>query len=490
MSTRAVEIETNEVQGIILRGYERLPEAVYVLIGIEDPISARRWLRALAPHVTRGSVRSEQLPSHTLQIAFTYAGLERLGLPDDALATFSREFQEGMAAPHRQRLLGDAGPGVAERWDWGGPKREMVHVLLMIYAATDAVLGWELARQREQWVEHSLHAIRVLGTETVRERKEHFGFHDGIAQPMIAGLLRSENEPEGNVTAAGEFIFGYPNEYGQIPNAPTIAAWQDRTRRLPRTSLPSRHDFGRNGSYLVFRQLSQDVRGFWKSMADRTRHADGTPNPDRYVWLASKIVGRWPNGAPLALYPDRQPENYSGDDADRFLYHDQDPHGEHCPIGAHIRRSNPRDALAPHPEESLTVARRHRILRRGRLYGRPVAPSMRPEDILEADDDNFDRGLHFICFNTDIARQFEFVQHTWINNPKFEGLYSEPDPLVAQRADPQLSETRSESAATFTIQAHPVRHRERNLEPFVRMKGGEYFFLPGLRALQYLGSLP
>jgi Dyp-type peroxidase family len=490
MNTVAVEIDTNDVQGIILRGYDRLPDATFVLLGIDDPISARRWLRGLTTQITRGSVRSEHLSTHTLQVAFTHAGLKKLGLPEDSLETFSREFQEGMSTAHRQRILGDSGAGAPELWEWGGPSQEQVHVLLMVYAATDAVLARELNRQREQWEECSVREIRTLGTETVRERKEHFGFHDGIAQPAIAGLPRSGGQPAGNVTAAGEFILGYPNEYGQVPESPTVATWEDRSGRLPLAPAGDRHDFGRNGSYLVFRQMSQDVRGFWRSMAERTKDEDGTANRQRYVWLASKMVGRWPNGAPLALYPDREPANYSGTDADSFLYHAEDAHGERCPIGSHIRRTNPRDALAPRPEESLTVARRHRILRRGRLYGPPVAPSMRPEDILEAEDDGLDRGLHFICFNTDIARQFEFVQHTWINNPKFEGLYSEPDPLVAQHADPRLPETRGESTTTFTVQACPVRHRERKIEPFVQMKGGEYFFLPGLRALQYLASLP
>jgi Dyp-type peroxidase family len=489
MNTVAAEIETNDVQGIIIRGYDRLPDAVYVLLGIRDPLAVRRWLRALLPQITRGTVRTEQITTHTVQVAFTHTGLERLGLDREALSTFSREFQEGMSTPHRQRILGDSGAGAPELWEWGGPRNQSVHLMLMLYGASDAVLARELSRQRDAWEAGGLQAIRVLGTETVRDRKEHFGFHDGIAQPAIAGLPRSANESAGNVTAAGEFIIGYPNEYGQLPATASVGSERDPGGRLPPTPIGDRHDFGRNGSYLVFRQLSQDVRGFWRSMADRTRAEDGSPDRQRYVWLASKIVGRWPNGAPLVLYPEREPENYTATDADRFLYHAEDPHGDRCPVGAHIRRVNPRDALSPRPEESLTVAKRHRILRRGRLYGPPVAPSMRPEDILEAEDDGLDRGLHFICFNTDIARQFEFVQHTWINNPKFEGLYSEPDPLVAQHADPRLPETSSDATTTFTIQACPVRHRERKLEPFVRMKGGEYFFLPGIRAIQYLASL-
>lgn len=485
----ALSIETADVQAIIVRGYERFPDASYVLLGIDDVVAARGWLRSIAAQVTRASTRSEQLTTSALQLAVTHAGLRRLGLDAETLASFSREFQEGMSTPHRRRILGDEHAGAPERWEWGGPSTDEVHLLLMVYAASDETLARELARQRGLWMHGGMREIRTLGTETVRERKEHFGFHDGIAQPAIAGLPRAEREASGNVSAPGEFILGYPNEYGRIPESPTVASGRDPAGLLPPASEAGKRDFGRNGSYLVFRQLSQDVRGFWRSMAERTRGSDGAVDRDRYVWLASKMVGRWPNGAPLALFPDREPESVDARGADGFLYAEQDPHGERCPVGAHIRRVNPRDALAPKPDESLVVSRRHRILRRGRLYGPPVAPSMRPEDILAAPDDGEDRGLHFICFNTDLARQFEFVQHTWINNPKFEGLYSEPDPLVANRPDPADPTTAPESTTTFTIQGCPVRHREQRVEPFVTMRGGEYFFLPGLRAIQYLASL-
>ena len=132
-----------------------------------------------------------------------------------------------------------------------------------------------------------------------------------------------------------------------------------------------------------------------------------------------------------------------------------------CPVGAHIRRANPRDALDPDtgPDQSIRSVNRHRLLRRGRAYHEPSDPS--------------ERGIHFICLSANIARQFEFVQHTWLNNPKFAGLYDDTDPLVATH--------QGDAGRIFTVQARPFRQRVTGLPPFVTVKGGAYFFLPGLR---------
>jgi deferrochelatase/peroxidase EfeB len=135
-----------------------------------------------------------------------------------------------------------------------------------------------------------------------------------------------------------------------------------------------------------------------------------------------------------------------------------------------VRRANPRDALdaSVGPERSVTFSNRHRLLRRGRAYGDPAGTS--------------GRGLHFISLSANIARQFEFVQHTWLNNPKFAGLYDDADPLVAAHS--------GTAGRTFTVQARPVRERVTGLPPFVTVTGGAYFFLPGRRALRYLAALP
>jgi Dyp-type peroxidase family len=249
---------------------------------------------------------------------------------------------------------------------------------------------------------------------------------------------------------------------------------------LPRDSSGSGNvDLGRNGSYLVFRQLRQDVRGFWQFLDGATKNPDGSSNPTTRLKLASQMVGRWPSGAPLLKTPDQDDPRLA--DANDFAYHQNDPYGFNCPIGAHVRRTNPRDSLDPEPgsEQSIAVGKRHRILRRGREYG----PAVDPAELLSikksiAEDQ--DRGLHFLCLNANISRQFEFVQHTWVNNPHFDGLYADADPIIG---------THYPEGGTFTIQAKPVRKRLTSLPRFVSVVGGAYFFMPGIRAIRYLANL-
>ena len=206
--------------------------------------------------------------------------------------------------------------------------------------------------------------------------------------------------------AAGEFILGYANAYGQYTERPLLVLCPGSPGIAPGSIEDSgQRDFGRNGSYLVFRQLRQDVVKFWRTLDDKTRAPDGGQDPAARLTLAARMLGRWPSGAPLAKSP-RQDDPAMADD-NRFLFYGaDDAHGFKCPLGSHIRRTNPRDALDPNPgsQESIEIGKRHRIIRRGRAYGPPVAPSMDPADILKAGDDSGERGLHFICFNTHIGR--------------------------------------------------------------------------------------
>jgi len=307
---------------------------------------------------------------------------------------------------------------------------------------------------------------------------EHFGFPDGISQPIIRELLedkppratalRQSNDVyyRHNLVSAGEFLFGYSNEYGQVP-APLLA--------LPRAGSPLKPventtllNFGANGSYMVVRQMEQDVAGFWNAI-DQATQVNGQSDPAARTRLASQMVGRWPNGAPLARFPHEQPTTTT--DSNSFLYLQHDPHGLHCPLGAHIRRTNPRDALGTNTERATQLANRHRVLRRGRPYGPWIEDPMR--------DDGQTRGLMFVCFNANIERQFEFIQSTWANNQKFAGLYSESDPIYGSLEDPQ-------QGGLFTVQAEPTCRRYKGLRRFVTVVGGGYFLLPSRAALQHL----
>ncbi len=380
----------------------------------------------------------DRRPEHAVNVAFTSSGLERLGLPAETMATFSNEFVAGMTTPHRTRILGDLGENAPERWDWGGPAAP-VDAVLLLYAKDDAALD-----ALEQ-TPPGFCLVSSLGTADL-DGFEPFGFRDGISQPFVEGL--GKTGPREATVRAGEFLHGYVNEYGQTLDEPLL----------------------RNGSYLVFRQLSQDVAGFWQFVDEATRRPDGSSNPDARLRLAAKMVGRWPSGAPLALAPDADDPSLA--EANDFGYHEDDPRGVRCPVGSHIRRSNPRDSLDPDPgsDRSFEVNRRHRIVRRGREYGPPLSV----EQAL-AEPDSAERGLHFICLNANIARQFEFVNHTWLNNTKFGELYDDADPFFAP--------------GCFTIPTDGVRERVTDVPRFVFVKGGAYFFLPGLATLRHLASL-
>jgi Dyp-type peroxidase family len=459
-------LEKTDIQGLVFSGYPKNPFAFYVLLEIVEPRRARAWLRRLADDVTTG-----EPPCYgtTTNVALTAGGLRALGMPETVLATFSREFREGMSAEdHRSRILGDTDDSAPSLWHWGGP-RSSPHLMLMLYAKDDLSLQRCLAERRAEYG-GALREIFVRDTLMLPDRREHFGFADGIAQPSIVGSAR--NKPFAIKT--GEFVLGYPNEYDKIPVSPSVPETLDSGRRLP--PFPRNHqegrDFGKNGTYLVVRQLEQDVEGFWHAMEEYGRGPSGTLDRDQAIRLAAKCVGRWPSGAPLVTSPERDEPKHAKDND--FKYAEADPHGLACPLGSHIRRTNPRDSLEPGPEESLQVVNRHRILRRGRSYGPPLERFV-PEVTRN------ERGLFFVCINTNIRRQFEFIQQTWSNNPKFGGLYEDKDPLIGDQPPGQ--------GGTFTIPELPLRRRLQALARFVRVRGGEYFFLPGLRALRVLGGL-
>ena len=461
----AATLNLDDIQGLVARGYGSLRAATFVLLGINDPAAARAWLGVLAGEVATAE-RGDR--SEAVHVALTRSGLGRLGLPEGSLAGFPDEFTGGMTTDHRRRLLGDVGESAPERWRWGGPANP-VDAVLLLYAEDQAGLSNLVKRHTGPAALESagLAEVERLDTSPLTGT-EPFGFRDGISQPLIAELGPPDQPgPPLHTVRAGEFVLGYQNQYGQVAESPTVAAADDPGQVLPRTDDPDRADLGRNGSYLVLRQLAQDVDGF-RRFVDQASRADGQADPDAGTRLAAMMVGRWPNGAPLTRAPERPADDLA--DANDFGYADGDAAGRGCPLGAHIRRANPRDALDPEagPEQSLRSVNRHRLLRRGRAYGDPSDPG--------------ERGIHFICLNANIARQFEFVQHTWLNNPKFAALYDDTDPLVATH--------QGDTGRTFTVQARPFRQRVTGLPAFVTVRGGAYFFLPGLRALRFLTGLP
>jgi Dyp-type peroxidase family len=462
-----VPIEAEDVQGLVFRGYGGLKHASYPLLRIKDGAAAdaRAWLRALEPRIARGRQESRDV---AIQIAFTYPGLAQLRLAPELLAGFSREFREGMTTDHRRRLLGDDdATNHPDYWRWGGPKNAAVHIALVLLARSADRLSQLHGELAAAWTAAGLEEVNLLETGELRDT-EHFGFVDGISQPAIEGYHQSSSPL--HKLKAGEFLLGYPNEYGLFTDRPMAAPSLDPRGILPLDSEQSpRRDFGKNGTYLVFRQVRQNVPAFRNTLDELTRNPNGTPNREARDRLAAQMVGRWPSGASLVLSPER--DDVTQAKANEFRYHAEDRLGLKCPIGSHVRRANPRDALDPLPgtETSLAVNRHHRLIRRGRAYGPPL-----PEGAV----DDADRGLILIFVNAMIARQFEFVQHSWINDPHFNGLHNDSDPIVG-------SSTKNEFAAP----GEPIGRRCTGLPRFVTVTGGGYFFLPGIRALRYLAEV-
>ncbi len=476
MSMGIPQLELEDIQGLLVRSHSELPNAAYLILGIRDPGKTRRWLREMIPKLANGRDKS---PRVRLQIAFTWEGLVALGVSPDHSEGFRPEFIQGMATPYRARLLGDLGESAAENWAWGGPNNGTVHLVLMVFAEGEKeVLA--VSRQFEEGFEKGGLKMRIrLTGENHPSNREHFGFRDGLSQPIVEGLkkLGSEGNP---AIPAGEFILGYKNAYREFPESPLVSARRDVEGLLPESfRIKGMQDLGKNGSYMVFRQLRQEVKRFWDFLEEAVKRENPNAGPEEAIHLAAKMVGRWPGGCPVTLSPDQDKPELG--DENNFRYQPKDLEGFHCPAGSHIRRSNPRDSIHKKPEKSMRISQRHRILRRGRIFGAPLAPDLEPRHLMNAAEDGEDRGLQFICFNANISRQFEFIQHTWNDNTKFEGMYDDPDPILGIKDSRNKSQTHD-----FTIPALPMRRKVQGLQRHVHVMGGAYFFMPGFRALAYL----
>lgn len=449
-----------------------MPFSNILLLQIIDRKKVQRWLTSLIPKLSRAAIKDGELE---INIAFTYQGFSALGLHSLMTTRFSREFEEGMGEESRSRLLGDVNKhtrdSTVDQWDWSDiESKHKVHLILLIYGLEEHLVENHCSDLKLCYSDNGLTEIKKLTTLRLEEKREHFGFRDGISQPFIkefASQNKATNETDNrnNIIALGEFLLGYPNQYGKITEVPCV-----------RSATGEEWEFGRNGTYLVMRQLAQDVKGFWDFMEKSSRNADGTTNMEAYVALAAKMVGRWPNGAPLVCSPDFDDPRFA--DENEFLFDFKTKENFlKCPFGAHIARVNPRDSLDTDSQTSFEISNHHRILRRGRSYGRPFITNMKPEELFgKANQDNEERGLHFICLNANISRQFEFVQSTWINNNKFQGLYNDTDPIS------------STSVSDFTISQRPISRYLRDIPPFVTVRGGGYFFMPSHTALRFLSQ--
>ena len=436
----------------------------------------------------------------SVALAFTSTGLRIMGLDDGCLATFSAPFVEGMRQIDRQRRLGEscnrgAIPGGPI---WSGtdsstvaptaePTPIGVHAALLLYHSDQQSLTDLEKKAGACLSQFNVKVVHRIEMSLLRDKnevvREHFGFVDGISQPIPYGKAiishgagTKPKDPDAvHLVAAGDILIGLRNADLERAPGPVVSERYSGAQGLEQGNAPHGYrDLGRDGSYLVIRELRQDVGGFWESMKAAAKSL-GAPDSDEWmaqlaqtIALAARVVGRTVDGDPLKKGGIIQKKD--GAPANTFGYFQKDRAGLGCPLGSHIRRANPRDGLAPAAGEKgvfLHVSNNHRILRRGRKFGPPYQEGEAPTT---------ERGLLFMAVCTDIARQFEFIQQNWIMNENFAVLYDETDPLVG-------------SAGKFTIPLTPLRARV-DVKTFVKLAGGEYFFLPSLPALRFLEALP
>ena len=497
----APSVDSADVQGLVRFGHGRLKEACYLLLRIRDAAAARSWCAA-APVTT--AALQEHPPGTALQVAFSAAGLRALDLPAGVLEGFSPEFQSGMAGEEsRSRRLGDIGANAPQNWEWGQPGSEP-DVVVMLFAAQDQLAAFR-AKVEDAAFQAAFETIWSLPTNDF-EGYEPFGFKDGISQPEVDWQRqRSPSQDEltyTNLVALGEFLLGYPNEYGKYTTRPLLdAGAKGADGLLPAEDQPGKKDLGRNGAYVVLRTLEQDVRGFWKFL-DAAAKSDASER----ARLGSAAVGRTTEGEPLVPLSQTAIPGITvkpGDPPNRFTF-DADPNGTRCPFGSHIRRVNPRNVDLPgHPEwflahlmqmlaltpptfrgDIMASTRFHRILRRGREYGVRLSVE---EALKPAPPDEPRSGLHFLCVNANITRQFEFVQNAWVMSTKFDGLSEESDPLLGNRA--AVGDCPYTGNFSMPREGAPPRVLT-DMPPFITVRGGGYFFLPSVRALRYFGTGP
>lgn len=500
-------VKLSDVQGNILKGFDKPNVRLIFFKFGKSESQTKAWLRAIAmkiPSTTKLMRATKQLKGRKrsdpqyhpqdvwLHVSLSKSGIDELHLPippssriydvsekgttvqeyDDRL---SYPFEDGMKA--RAHILGDTGDNSPEKWvepftyrmDANGNDASTRIDALFIVASDEEGDGDSYTlRLIEQATLGGAICVGMQRGKALEngagKQVEHFGFRDGISQPLIKEIddkdikkrkiNRDEFKPE-------DFVL-----YG----------------------LKGEHKWANNGSFLVFRRLRQDVSGFWESMNKKSRNLGLTPEE-----LAAKFVGRWKSGAPLAKYPDHDPVSVDDSDFNDFAYCDNkqqvstirnppsnDLRGEITPRFGHIRKANPRDdGRHEGAHKNLIENRKHRMLRRGMPYGVPWAK-----------DPKSDRGLLFISFQRDIEEQFEYIQNLWANKSDFplpdvvqEGAMMTTN-LTEHGPDPMLGQ--HQGKGTVNLLHSDGKFKPIQLKQWVTVTGGEYFFSPSISALEGL----
>jgi Dyp-type peroxidase family len=460
------KLDTTDIQGFVLRGYG-LHYARYMFLEITDSKKGQTFIDQLLGRITTGeewdrdrNTNKHIKPEWTLNIAFTHRGLVRLGLPDPALLSFPVEYIQGMKA--RREILGDTDTNDPDNWDpvWREGK---VDVWLAVNAQKKETLDARCAEFES--IMSATGGARKLDAQDAGmlfingdySPNEHFGYRDGFGNPDYLGFVRNTQPGQGKLTkdgkweklATGELLLGYADEAGELPVAP----------------IP--HLLANNGTFMVYRKLHQNVQRFRDYLKEKgSKYGGGEAK------LAAKLIGRWRDGTPIERSPDAEDPKLVADyqqNIDFTFGNDLD--GARCPVGAHIRRTNPRDAFGFNGQ----LINRRRITRRGLTYG-PYVP-----DNATANDKE-ERGIIFMALNASLFRQFEFVQQQWVEYGNDAHLGNEKDMVIGNHG----------GKGRYTIQGNGDATNPpficSGLPNFVELRGGDYFFLPSMTALRMMAA--
>ncbi len=530
--SRAVarELDLANIQGNILTAYGRrgFPKARFLLFHVENADAGRAFVAKIRPHVTtalrwpsgtrpepHGSVEVKR-PDVTVNIAFTFEGLAALRVPTRTLRGMPDEFIDGMSA--RADIIGDNVPtNNLSMWDgiWQpGDDSRRVHILVSLnaqmnrdgtpFAALDDATAWLRGlcqgvrllsghRGNPEFQDASAILVPDGAGNLTPVAQEHFGYRDGIGDPVFEGQYPPGREADSVVgngrlnadgtwqpLAAGEFLLGHPDE----------------AQETPAFAMPD--DFSRNGTFMAYRKLHQNVVAF-RRYIDATGRAfaaaTGIPAEQGPATLMAKMAGRWADGTPITLAPtypdlqeimdrranavvrnDRTTLNAMEADLLRFTYQ-ADPDGLACPVTAHIRRSNTRDTLDPHfrspdaaERHGSTLNNRRRILRRGLPYGTAAG----------ATDDAGEHGIVMLVVCASLFRQFEFVQQQWIHYGLDFNAGNDTCPIIGNHGPDAKFVIAAQNSGTPFICDRPPQ--------FVETRGGDYFFIPSMTSLRLIAG--
>jgi len=528
-------LDVDQIQGNIFPGFDKDHQTL-LFLHIDDAASFAMWLKDFSRKVaTTESVQAFNRLFKSLRrkhgkddgavkavwqnIAFSFAGLKKLEKPGMNLDDFVDEaFKDGLTDP-----VGSGTAGDPVNWLVGGPDREPDVVIILagdsrmdLNAEVATLVGSLFPRSGDK-------GQMIFGGATILFRQdgdtltgplkghEQFGFRDGVSQPGVRGLMPGgspltpsqnplnpgQGKPGQDLLWPGEFVFGYE---GQDPNAKSIAKRGKDPLDNPARKAPKK--FARNGSFLVFRRLRQDVGMFHRFLGSLATRF-GT-NAD---FVGARMVGRWPSGAPVVITPTVDDLDLASDDCRNnnfeFEEHEEgdnpaakpvklaklpapvcapvepehDPEGMKLPFAGHIRKAYPRNDTDPSiPPLGEETTQTHRLLRRGIPFGVQSASTF-----ASPVDDGVDRGLLFLAYQTSIVDQFEFVTRNWVNNPAFKQGGVGFDPIIGQSGDPSRRRT-------FKLGLPGETALIETDQEWVITTGGGYFFAPSMNSLKLLSG--